>query len=170
MIKVNLCGTGLEGFVNVDISLKADKIRDLSWMRIPFKDNSVDALICMSAINYFSKKRAQFLIKDVYRVLKPGGVCRFGIQDLRLICEKYLAGDHDFTCDRINRWFNSPSTDGYKANGRRNKYVYDYETLKGLFITARFGDIIYSSYKDSCSSLSEKDNREDQMFFLAALK
>jgi predicted SAM-dependent methyltransferase len=169
MVKVNLCGVGLEGFVNVDISLKADKVRNLNYQRIPFKNNSVDALICMSAINYFTKKRAQFLINEVYRILKPeDGVCRFGVQDLGLICRKYLDGEFD--CDRLNRWFNSPSTDGYKSNLQRNKYVYDYATFEELFINAGFPNILQSRYKDKCSSLSENDNREDQMFFLEAWK
>ena len=169
-MKVNLCGVGLEGFVNVDISWKADIRRNLNWQRVPFEDNSVDALICMSAINYFHKDRAEYLIKDVYRVLKPKGICRFGVQDLETICRKYLSGDPRFGCERVNRWFNSPSTDGFKASGQRNKYVYDYITLKDLFVAAGFDFIHRSFYQDAMYELSQYDNREDQMFFLEVAK
>lgn len=167
MEKVNLCGVGLEGFINVDISLKADRVRNLNWQRIPFKSNSVDQLICMSAINYFTKKRAQFLIKDVYRVLKPGGVCRFGVQDLQVICRKYLSGEFD--CDRINRWFGLG--DGYKSNRQKCKYVYDYKTLSAMFYKFSFVhpcEYQKSFYYPEC--LGQYDNRPEQMFYLEAMK
>lgn len=162
-MKVNLCGVGLDGFVNVDISLKADKIRDLSWMRLPFKDNSVDYLICMSAINYFTKKRAQKIINDVYRVLKPNGVCRFGTQDLAKICSGYLS--NDFSCERVNEWFR-----GYKSNGRKCKYVYDSETLWMMFYETGFREITPCAYKNSPNDIGQYDNRPEQMFFIEAKK
>lgn len=165
-MKVNLCGVGLEGFVNVDISWKADKRRNLNWQRIPFKDNSVDVLICMSAINYFSKERAQFLVNDVYRVLKKDGVCRFGVQDLKLICAKYLAGDPDFNCDRINRWFGLG--DGYKSNGQKSKYVYDWKTLSQFFNNFRY--VSKMDFRRSDYGLGKYDNRPEQMFYLEAMK
>ena len=168
MVKVNLCGTGLEGFINVDISWKADKRRNLNWQRIPFRDNSVHQLICMSAINYFTKERAQYLINDIHRVLIKGGVCRFGVQDLQIICVEYLAGNPDFTCDRINRWFGLG--DGYKANGQKCKYVYDMETLAEMFKKANFRLINTSFYRDHRSYLSKYDNRPVEMFFLEAMK
>ena len=165
MVKVNLCGTGLEGFINVDISWKADKRRNLNWQKIPFKDNSVDQLICMSAINYFTKERGQYLINEVHRILKPNGVCRFGVQDMNVICENYLTGE--FECDRVNRWFGLG--DGYISNGQKSKYVYDFGTLENLFIIAGFNWIKKSYYRESVP-LSEYDNRPEQMFFLEAMK
>ena len=165
---VNLCGTQIKGMVNVDISPKADKIRDLRWMRIPFKNDTVDRLLCMSAINYFSKKRAEYLIGEVYRVLKPGGVCRFGVQDLELICKKYLSGEFD--CDRVNRWFGN--LDGYAANGVKSKYVYDYKTLAGLFSKAGFRLVLRAGFKENRVEvgLANHDNRPEQMFYLEAIK
>jgi len=170
MVKINLCGIRLENFINIDVSWSADKRVDLEKKRIPMKDGSVDVLICMSAINYFTLDRAQFLIKDVYRVLKPKGWCRFGTQDLELIADKYLQGDSDFTCHRINRWFGNG--DGYKASGKICKYVYDYDTLSKLFVLAGFGVIWQVQYQMDRSphSLGQYDNREQEMLYLEAVK
>ena len=164
MVKVNLCGTGLEGFINVDISWKADIRRNLNWRSLPFDDNSVDVLLCMSAINYFTKERGQYLINEVHRILKPVGVCRFGVQDMKVICEKYLTGE--FECDRVNRWFGLG--DGYISNGQKSKYVYDYPTLSKMF--DKFIDVRQSYYKDEHSYLAQFDNRPEQMFYLEAVK
>jgi predicted SAM-dependent methyltransferase len=163
MIKVNLCGTGLKDFINIDISWKANKRVDLEKKRIPMKDNSVDILICMNGIGYFTRERAQFLIKDVYRILKPDGVCRFGTQNLALICRNYLDRDPDFQCDRINEWFN-----GYEANSKNCKYVYDYMTLKYLFVDVGFSKVLRWDFLDG--RIAEWDNRPEQQFFLEAVK
>ena len=167
-MKVNLGGIGLKGFVNVDISLKADKIRDLDFMRLPFKDNSVDELLCMSFINYPKKERALKIRKDVYRVLKPEGICRFGVQDLELICAKYLLGEFD--CERLNRWFGN--LDGYNANGKKNKYVYDYQTLSQMFYDAGFIWVSRKlTYQEKfLSELNIYDNRPEQMFYMECRK
>jgi predicted SAM-dependent methyltransferase len=122
----------------------------------------------MSFINYPKKKRALEIIKDVHRVLKKGGVCRFGVQDLELICTKYLSGEFD--CERVNRWFGHQ--DGYVSNGKKNKYVYDYKTLSEMFYYAGF---IWVSKKlgyreHFLSPLNVYDNREGQMFYLEAIK
>lgn len=170
MLKVNLCGTGLNGFVNVDLSHKADLRVNLEKKPLPFRDGSVDAVICMSAINYFTKERALFLIKDVHRVLKVGGIVRFGVQDFKLICAKYLAGEAGFDCDRINAWFGN--SDDYTIKGHKVKYMYDSNTLKNLFKQAGLPFVnekeFYQTNYDM--DLAKYDNRPDQMFYLEAWK
>ncbi len=82
--KINLCSgsISLQGYINID--LQAGDVRlDLEKDLLPFPANSVDVLVCVSAINYFDRGRAQEIIRDVFRVLKPGAVCRFGTQDLQ---------------------------------------------------------------------------------------
>lgn len=165
-MNVNLCGTGLRGFVNVDISLKADYIRDLEWMRVPFKKESVDKMIFMSAINYFTYDRAKFLVKDIYRVLKKGGVVRIGVQDLELIARNYL--NREWDCMRVNRWFGN--VDGYKSNFKRSKFVWDYATLREILIPCGYSWIYSMPFGESNYGLGEHDNREEQMFFIEAVK
>ena len=104
--RVNLCCGPilLNDYVNVDINPVADVVIDLEKELLPFPDNSVDTLICIAGINYFSRQRGIEIITDVHRVLRPGGVARFATQDLRKLATSYIEGDA--------RFFNQTLPDG----------------------------------------------------------
>lgn len=183
--KINLCsGTVLlEGYCNIDLCVGSDIVLDLEKSLLPFADNSIDVAVCISGINYFHRERAKKIIADVYRVLRVGGVVRFGTQDLRCIAEKYVNDDVEFffqklpngedrfigqtMADKINSWFY-----GYEvAKNKGCKYVYDYVTLENLFSEAGFRVIENKKYQESViPKISEIDNRSDQMFFLEAVR
>lgn len=183
--KIDLCGGGtkIPEFFNVDINPNADLVLDLERSLLPFASNSADTVVCISAINYFTRERGQRIIRDVYRVLKPAGVARFGVQDLRTIANKYLDADEAFfnqklpngkerfrgdtMADKINSWFS-----GYRTIGNKHvKYFYDFETLALLFRKAGFSKIQEKKYLDSfLENIDLIDNRSDQMFFLEAIK
>jgi len=165
MVSVNLMGTGLKGFINIDISWKATPFKrvDLEKREIPMKDESVDVLVCMNAIGYFERPRGHFIINEVHRILKPGGVCRFGTQDFAIIAKQYLAENPDFQMCRINEWFR-----GYVANKKRCKYVYDLLTLWELF--DKFSLAVGCKYQISPRGIGGWDNREEQQFFIEAVK
>jgi MoaA/NifB/PqqE/SkfB family radical SAM enzyme/predicted SAM-dependent methyltransferase len=182
--KINLCSgpSPVEGFINIDISKNADIVLDLEHDLLPFPDNSVEGVICISAINYFSYKRGAEIIKDVHRVLIPGGVARFATQDLKVLAEKYLAQDHDFFFqklrdgrdrfpgrtygDKFNEFFT-----GFYSGDKHCKYVYDFESLSVHFQSAGFDAIEQRAFRQSRIAGAEKfDNRVEQMFFLEAVK
>ena len=184
-IDINLCcgPVILDDYINIDISAGADITIDLEKELLPFDNNNVSSLVCMSAINYFTAERALLIIKDVYRVLKPGGITRFGVQDLRVLAEKYLSRDHDFFYqinedgqsrfpgktygDKFNHFFY-----GFENIEHKHcKYVYDFESLKNLFEEAGFKQVEEKKYRESLiSNISEIDNRPRQMFYLEAVK
>ena len=96
-MRINLCcGPNLlPGWVNVDIQ-GADVNVDLEHELLPFPDASASVVVCISAINYFTRERGRELLADVLRVLRPGGLLRLGVQDLKLLARRYLDGDMDF--------------------------------------------------------------------------
>ena len=182
--KINLCGCARIGnFYNVDLNPQADLVIDLEKKLLPFRDKSADTVVCISAINYFSKKRGGEIIKDIFRILNKGGVARFGTQDFFEICRKYVNGEKDFffqklpngkerfkgvtVSEKINEWFY-----GYKISGGKScKYFYDFETLALLFKEAGFSKIERKKYRESqIPEIDKIDNRPDQMFFLEAVK
>ena len=178
--KINLCGSGLLGYCNIDMYSTADLVIDLSKHILPIKSGSADVVVCISAINYFSRNRGEEIIRDVYRILKSGGIARFAVQDLLEISRKYVNGNKDFffqkyngrdrfkgetMCDKINSWFY-----GYGYKGRE-KYMYDYETLSLLFKRTGFSLVEQKKYLESrIPDIHKIDNRPDQMFFLEAVK
>ncbi len=182
--KVNLCcGTQqVPGYLGIDQVNGADLRLDLATTDLPFGAASLDAVVCMSAINYFKRVRAQQLVREIWRVLRPGGVCRMGVQDMRALAERYVRGDSEFFFqkladgrdrfegptlgDKFAAWFY-----GYAVGAYRCEYFYDFESLAHLFREAGFPVVERKAYRES--SLSEVallDNRPDQMFFLEALK
>jgi len=182
---LNLCGTGIKikNYVNLDISAEADIVVDLEKQLLPFSDSTMKTVVCISAINYFSKSRGQEIINDVYRVLKPDGIVRFATQDLEVISEKYVNKDKNFffqklnngrerfegetIADKFNSWFY-----GYLINASKHcRYFYDFETLALMFNKAGFKNIKKRKYHESLiPEINLIDNRPDQMFYLEAIK
>jgi len=95
-IKLNIgCGTDYkDGWINIDNNSdnNIEKL-DLNWdMRnpLPFKDNSADFVFNEHFIEHLTPEESRLIIKDLMRVLKPGGVLRIATPDLRYVVEKYL--------------------------------------------------------------------------------
>ncbi len=182
--KVNLC-CGIQkvpGYLGVDFNRGADLIIDLNRHDLPFDSNSLEAVACISAINYFTRSRAQEIINEVYRVLKPGGITRFATQDLENIAKRYVEKDITFFFQKLPNgqerfegrtlgekfaaWFY-----GYEIKGISCKYFYDYESLADLFKNAGFSIIDKKAYLESnLEHIELIDNRPEQMFFLEAVK
>ena len=183
--KLNLCSGSarVPGYLNIDVDPAADLRLDLAKKNLPFPDNSMQTVVCMSAINYFTHSRAQELVCETYRVLARGGVARFGVQDFEIIARKYVAKDHDFffqkladgrerfkgetMMEKINEWFS-----GYPSYGNRPcRYVYDFDSLALLFRRAGFSSALKKDFQESrLAEVAQIDNRSDQMFFLEAVK
>ncbi|GEM_PF-112065 len=181
---INLCcgPVRLPGFVNIDITPGGDIQLDLERELLPFPDESMDAVICISAINYFSYRRGAEIIKDVFRVLKPGGVARFATQDLRILAGNYLDRTsvfyHEKLADGRDRFPGKTVADkfneffyGFCSGNKHCNYVYDYESLAVHFREAGFGVIEQKEYRNSrIPGADTFDNRPEQMFFLEAVK
>jgi len=167
-MKLNLCSGGVKipDYTNIDLH-RADYNIDLEKKRLTKYFKQVDVIVCMSAINYFTKERAQIIINDCYTILKEGGIIRFGTQDLAKLCRGYLWSD--FTIEQMNAWFGA--TDDYVASGKSCKYVYDFFTLAKMFENAGFRNIVECNYRQSpLKDIELIDNRENQMFYLECVK
>jgi len=182
--RLNLCSGSqrVPGYFGIDFLAGADLQLDLEKVDLPFASSSLDAVVCMSAINYFSRARGQELVREVYRVLRTGGVCRMGVQDLRSLAERYVRGDREFFDQKLadgRERFEGPTPGdkfaawfyGYAVAGHPCKYFYDFESLAFLFRTAGFPLVERKGFGESrIAEVAQLDNRPDQMFFLEAVK
>ena len=182
--KINLCSgqQDIPGYIGIDKFPGADVVLDLDRNDLPFADNSLDTVVCMSAINYFTRQRGEQLIVETYRVLKPGGIARFGVQDLESISQRYVVKDDEFFFQKLpdgRERFEGPTRGdkfaawfyGYPIDGVPCRYFYDYESLAYLFSKAGFSRIEQRKYMESnLEQIKLIDNRADQMFFLEATK
>lgn len=182
--RVNLCSASqrIPGYLSVDFIGNVDLRLDLNKNNLPFDDNSLDAVLCISAINYFTRTRGQEIVNEVYRVLQPGGIARFGVQDLHRLARRYVDGDVEFFSQKLpdgKDRFEGPTLGdkfvawfyGYAIKGNPCRYFYDYESLAHLFKTAGFTAVEEKRFMDSrLEHIELIDNRADQMFFLEAVK
>lgn len=81
-MKINLCcGQDYrEGYVNVDFAsmssdmspIKPDVVHNIK-SGLPFEDNSADEIIFREALEHFNRWDGLEVLKEIHRVLKPGG-------------------------------------------------------------------------------------------------
>jgi SAM-dependent methyltransferase len=182
--RINICSGSqkIPGYCGIDIRSVADIAINLAERGLPFRDNSIDTIICTSGINYFTRARGQYLIQEAYRVLKPAGIARFSVQDMESIARRYVEKDIDFFFQKFSdgrERFEGPTIGdkfaawlyGYVSVGGPTRYFYDFDSLAYLFKQARFSVIERRGYCDSrLPEIDLIDNRPDQMFFLEAIK
>lgn len=96
VIKLNIgCGTDYkEGWINIDNNSdnNIEKL-DLNWdLRnpLPYGDNSVDFIFNEHFFEHLTIEESEPIMKDLMRVLKPGGVMRVAMPDLQEIVKAYL--------------------------------------------------------------------------------
>jgi predicted SAM-dependent methyltransferase len=59
--------------------------------RLPYEDASIDYAYTSHFLEHLALKDARSLMKEVFRVLKPGGVIRIVVPDLAIGARQYLA-------------------------------------------------------------------------------
>lgn len=153
----------LAGWTNVDI--EGDGVRTFAWdltEPFPLPDGSIDFIYSEHFIEHVSLAAAMALLAECRRVLRRGGVVRLSTPDLKVLAEKYLAGD-------VREWRDvgwEPATPCDLLNeGLRNWghcYVYDEPKLMALLGGAGFTDVARRSWGQSAHQpLSGIETRPD---------
>jgi len=71
-------------------------VHDLST-GIPFKSDSIDVVYHSHILEHLDKDVAENFLREVKRVLKPGGIHRIVVPDLEKACKSYIS--HIATCE-----------------------------------------------------------------------
>lgn len=139
MIKLNL-GSGeekLEGYINVDLYSEFSDIK-CDVRKLSYNDNSVDEIRAYHIIEHFNFKEAYDIIKEWYRVLKPGGLILIETPDLLGSCKKFVESDEN---ERINLYGHFFST-AWVGDWMIHKFLYTETQLRGLLNQTGFKNII----------------------------
>ncbi len=131
---------------------------------LPFPDGSVSRVFMSHILEhlYYPNEALEF-VKEIHRVLEPGGVVRIIVPDVEKCITAYVANDHDFYAGREATWtwwtkrrtrledFLDYVGVGVEPTAllSSHKYGYDFETLQGLLQQAEFGRIQRSEYMQS---------------------
>ncbi len=135
--------------------IKAPPFRGLTYLNaaknFPFQDNTFDYIFSEHMIEHINREQGADMLKECYRVLKPGGVLRVATPDLdaflgltienpdedqlyyiKWISEKFLPSDHNYRPKLVinNAFYNWG-----------HRYIYDENTLRKALQEAGFGEI-----------------------------
>ncbi len=106
----------LDGWVNVDANMftgRCDVWTDIS-RRLPFRDESVDAVYSHHVIEHLPDLWGHF--REVFRILKPGGVVRVGGPNGDAAMREYVAGN--------TAWFGDYPDPRKSIGGRFENFVF----------------------------------------------
>ena len=155
-------GHALEGWVNIDVA-PAPLAMNIKW-GLPFVDGAADyAFVCHVLEHLFYPAEALSVLKDVHRVLAPGGVLRVVVPDIEKCLRAYVEEDQAFFKGRQGTWdwWSEAETrledflvyaGAGPSPGRlfeAHKFGYDLETLSHLLRRAGFREIERSDYMES---------------------
>jgi predicted SAM-dependent methyltransferase len=188
MLKLNLgCGSHTPSdWINVDYAMgawiaklpiislinKNFKILNLDWpdnifiydlrKKFPWQDDSVDVVYSSHTLEHLSKTEGQHFLRECHRVLKPNGIIRIIVPDLRVIINKYLQGEiaADKVLDELYVSYDSPEDGALKRKLAPfirfpHKCMYDTSTL--LRVMSEIGFVVASkqAFESEISDLSE---------------
>lgn len=132
---------------------------------IPFADNTVDFVYSSHFLEHLFSKDALLLLKESYRVLKPGGTVRTCVPDLQYAVSLYTSGKKE---KMLRDYF---FVEDLESSMARHKYMYDFELLEAALKDAGFGRITRLEFrKGSTPDLEVLDNRPDETLFVEARK
>lgn len=132
---------------------------------IPFADNTADFVYSSHFLEHLFKKDAFALLKESYRVLKPGGTIRVCIPDLEYAMRLYKSGEKE---KMLESYF---FVEDLESSMARHKYMYDFELLGAKLKEAGFTAITRCRYREGHTpDLAVLDNRPDETLFVEARK
>ncbi len=160
----------LPGWVNIDL-FPAELAIDLRW-GLPFADGSARLVYMAHVLEHFNfDDEALFILREIRRVLEPGGALRIVVPDLEKYFRAYVERDDAFFAARERHW-GPPARSSllsrflhYAGAGARpdqrdgHKFGYDFELLRELLLEAGFSSVVRSDFMKSTEAELRVDDR-----------
>jgi SAM-dependent methyltransferase len=111
---------------------------------LPFPDGSVEVVYSSHMLEHLDRAEASRFLAEALRVLRPGGIIRIGVPDLRSQVERYVAGgDADAFVERTHMCVPRPRSftsrlERLLVGSRHHLWMYDGESLRALLRRAGF--------------------------------
>jgi len=113
-------------------------------VRLPHADASVDIIYSSHMIEHLDRREARRFLQECLRVLRPGGVLRLVVPDLRVTIDEYLQLNHaDIFLAQLQ--FDLEKPRGLKGHlsrlifgGRGHHWMYDRQSLQRLVEASGF--------------------------------
>jgi glycosyltransferase involved in cell wall biosynthesis len=139
-LKLHLaCGHDYDdSYINVDLYAPDDAKCDVRFdvMKLPYEDNSVDEIKAFHIIEHFHFFEVQEVLKEWYRVLKPGGRLYLETPDFLETCRAFVEGDNDFRVLLYGHFFAHPW-----VPGQTHKFLFTEDQMRTNLGWAGFKEI-----------------------------
>ena len=112
--------------------------------RIPVPDETADALYSSHMLEHLDRREARQFLAEARRVLKPGGVIRLAVPDVRLVAEAYVReGDANQFIEATLLYRDRPRSfrervQYHLVGDRGHKWMYDGTSLVNLLMQNGF--------------------------------
>jgi predicted SAM-dependent methyltransferase len=150
-LQIGSGGNILPGWLNTDINPRKGIMSMDATRKFPFGDDTFNYIFTEHCIEHVDYRVGAHMVRECYRVLKPGGRLRVSTPDLRFFIELYEENKTEVQ-KRYITWETDkfiPDANGYADTfvinnifrGWGHKFIYDYKTLKGLLDECGFIDV-----------------------------
>lgn len=140
--KLSLLGKNQEDFVNMAKKCGIQVVN--ATRKLPFADESVEALYASHMFEYLKPWEAEHFLREVLRALGKGGIIRLAVPDLKKMVNDYLIdGNGDKFIRRtlfvdVERPFFSDKLKNLFFNQRNHCWIYDEQSLIRLLLKNGF--------------------------------
>jgi len=131
--------------------------------RFPFPDNSFACVYSSHMLEHLYPDDAQRCVREIYRVLRPGGLLRLALPDLDFIVANYDPQDSTGFLISI---FQGTSRRTHRL--ARHWWHYNAHSLTALLTSAGFCDVRQCRYREGAdAAIAQLDNRPNSLFMEA---
>jgi predicted SAM-dependent methyltransferase len=124
------CGKNIKpNYINIDAFEKGDAITNVDIFNMPYEDRSVDEIVCEHMIEHIKFKDEEVFWREIYRLLRPGGVAIIEAPDMEWLCTQFLAAQ-----DAFSEFYQVGAKDHYFGHGRSIEHRW------GMITTHFFGN------------------------------
>jgi SAM-dependent methyltransferase len=138
---------------------------------LPFADSSSDAIYASHVWEHLYYEDAKVLTRECYRILKPGGVLRLVVPNLRTFVEDYVRDNSPQAADILNRKLLFRGTRRERSfiyrfytgltDFHSHKFMYDPPALIQLLQNAGFNDVHEKEcFQSDISEISQVESED----------
>lgn len=149
-------GRGDADWLNVD-ACRDDGIRfrmDFS-RKLPFRDSSFDGVFSEHVLEHFDLGGGAALLREIYRILKPGGCVRIVVPDAQFLLRQYVDCPSNLISWRRNTDITAMSViNDYFHQRYEHQFLYDFETLRYQLVQIGFDRVNRAAFGEGNVSRS----------------
>jgi predicted SAM-dependent methyltransferase len=127
----------------------------------PYRAETFDCVFCSHLLEHLHREKAVVLVKEVYRILKQGGILRISVPNLDRIVAGYDVNHPEIFLEGI---FEAKQ----KGNKNRHHWHYNETSLSKLLHETGFSEICNCEFRQGrCPDVALIDNRPESLFIEA---